>query len=715
MPNEQTPNRRPPARGPTLGDALAAAVHASADAVVVTDLDLTITYVNPAFESMTGYTAAEAVGRSPRLWASPETPPSIHADIRRALLAGERWSGRLRNRRKPDPGVPPDADPAAGDYWCELTISPIVGDSGAPTGYVSVQRNAELNVARERDLRTRRDAAELMLDVAAALQQARPFEDTARAALDALLARLPVPHKGRASLFVRDPLHGGYRLAARIGGRFNARWSDDDAFRALDRRLACFDESLLPLAYDADEPDDGPSAPGDECAGGHYLVPLAASGEIIGLLTICAARKPDRSLATLDLLQRTGQLFAGALVAEEAAQRLRAAHDAAVAAEQAKAHFLANVSHEIRTPMTAIMGFLDLLDDPMIEPRDRESHLLTVRRNGSHLLSLINDLLVMAKGETDALEMHPTACRPRELASCVLETLRVRAEQRGLSLELRASPRVPDAVRLDEYRLRQILLNLAENAVKFSSDGVVRVGLDYDAGMLVATVRDTGCGIDERELSRVFEPFHQGDASHARRAGGVGLGLSICHRIAQRMGGRIDVSSQPGVGSTFTARVHAPLDARDRPETTHADAGPAGDDASPVRDRRVLVVEDGPDNQRLLRFFLERAGARVELADNGALALDAVRAADLDDPFALVLMDMQMPVMDGYEATRQLRARGCFTPVLALTAHALEYDRGKCLDAGCDDYATKPIDGRDLVTLCGRWLDKRHAPAHRAA
>ncbi len=393
----------------------------------------------------------------------------------------------------------------------------------------------------------------------------------------------------------------------------------------------------------------------------------------------------------------------------------------AESANQAKSDFLANMSHEIRTPMTAILGFAENMLDGDQDESERLDCISTIRRNGEYLLKVINDILDLSKIEAGKMAVEQLVCEPCQIVADVATLMRVRADAKGLALNVEYVGTIPETIQSDATRVRQILINLIGNAIKFTEVGTVRVvsGLieDDKEAYLQFDVSDTGCGMTAEQTSGLFKPFVQADTSTTRNFGGTGLGLTISKRFAEMLGGDIIIAAtERGAGTTFRATVATgPLDGvamLDHPISASDARAGAGAPApqSGLDGVRILLAEDGPDNQRLIGFVLKKAGAEVTIKENGKLALDAALAArDEQTPFGAILMDMQMPVMDGYEATRQLRGMGYVGPIIALTAHAMAGDREKCIEAGCDDYATKPIDRTKLIDVIQTHLTKSDA------
>lgn len=391
---------------------------------------------------------------------------------------------------------------------------------------------------------------------------------------------------------------------------------------------------------------------------------------------------------------------------------LRVAMEKSEAANHAKSMFLANMSHEIRTPMNAVLGFTELLRRGAANEAEQVEYLDTISSSGKHLLSLINDILDLSKVEAGHMEIELIPESPHQIIAEAISVMRVPAQQKGLSLEYDWNGPIPAQISTDPSRLRQLLINLIGNAIKFTHSGGVQVSLELldcePEPQLKIDVVDTGIGIPHEQMEEIFNPFSQVDVSVTRKFGGTGLGLTISRHIAQALGGELSVRSEPGSGSVFSVTIAVgQLDKIDflsqPPVADIVEFSPSCpvDNTSRLSGSRLLLVEDGPINRRMIKVMLSHYGIDVTEAENGQIGVNLATTQDFD----VIVMDMQMPVKDGYTATSELRAKGLKTPIIALTAHAMKGDETKCRDAGCTDYITKPISEERLVRKLAEYID----------
>jgi len=659
--------------------------------------------VNTGFCTISGYSREELLGSDHRLLNSGVHPKAFWIDVWRTISSGKAWRGEVCNRRS-DGSM----------YWVDSTIVPYLNGDGQVEKYVSIRFDISTQRAAEAELQR----ASMML------------EEAQRVA--------------RIGSWSFDLVTGTIEWSRQIYALFGR----DEALGTPDYRTAMSDYD------DADTIVIQRAVAHTAATGEPYSLVLRTRAEHNGVRFVRAigqARRDDAGSVTAMFgtvadvtaeIERGEALVRAQQEAEAAGAQLQEmntflegetvrANDMAARAELAshsKSEFLANMSHEIRTPLTAILGYTDILAEEVAvddASTRRVATLQTIRRAGEHLLTVINDVLDLSKIESGKLLVERVETDLPRILLDVDSLMRSRAASKGVALHSALASAIPDRILSDPTRLRQILLNLVGNAAKFTKEGRVDVSAGVvevehrEAPMLRVEVRDTGPGMTRAHLTHLFQPFHQGDASVTREHGGSGLGLTICRRLARTMGGDVRLEySEPGRGSCFILEV--PLEPHDDARlihrlsdaaTTTAIATPRGSGVTqtPLRGR-VLLAEDGEDNQRLITFHLGRAGAQVTVVANGRLALDAIDAAAASgDPYMLVITDMQMPVMDGYTLARTLRARRSTIPVIALTAHAMAEDRQRCLDAGCDDYATKPIDKKLLVAACARWMGVSHA------
>ncbi|MCP4782834.1 MAG: response regulator [Fuerstiella sp.] len=472
-------------------------------------------------------------------------------------------------------------------------------------------------------------------------------------------------------------------------------------------------------------------------AGGHYdaNIDVTSTGEMGHLErilqeTIVNLKFSRDALAEqvehLDELvhERTKNLTDEIATRKTVEENLKHARAKAEVATRAKSEFLATMSHEIRTPLTAILGYTDglhLFGDISKAPGRRIEMLSAIKRNGSHLLDLISDVLDLSQIEAGQLDLMQTPSSPHALVMEVCANLLGKANSKGLNLGVTCATPIPDQIPMDPKRFRQVMTNLIVNAIKFTSKGHVTVRLtaqesDSDTAFLEIAVEDSGIGISMEKQDQIFEPFTHGHDQNVCHKTGTGLGLSICRRLVTASGGEIRLTSDEGRGSVFSFTVPFPGSlSMWQPGSADLTVRQAAEIEWQVPDTglsdiRILIVEDTPDTRDLLIFFLEEAGANVTAAADGAdgvaKALESM-AADL--AYDLILMDMRMPEMDGYAATRRLRSEGFACPIVALTAFAMKHDEQACLDAGCDAYLSKPIDLCSLFETIGRQLPRFRA------
>ena len=463
------------------------------------------------------------------------------------------------------------------------------------------------------------------------------------------------------------------------------------------------------------------------------MLPVHRGGAVVGTLTICAAEPQPFDLQTQRLLTDLSANIGFALdnfdreAARQQAQQALQAHqqrledtvtqrtgqlaearERAEAASLAKGAFLANMSHEIRTPLNAMIGMAHLVRaEPLSAQQSDRLHKLEVAAR--HLLEVLNAVLDLSKIDAGKMVLEAAPLRVEALVANVLSMLTERAEARQLHLHADVDP-MPSDLLGDATRLQQALLNYAHNAVKFTPQGSVRLRvrlLEQDArsALLRFEVEDTGVGIDPEAMPRLFGAFEQADRSSTRRVGGTGLGLAITRQLATLMGGEAGASSRPGGGSTFWFTARLPRD----PDAAHAPARLGRDDAvAALRQRhagaRILLAEDNPINAEVAQALLAEAGLVVDLAVDGQAAVELA----LREDYRLVLMDMQMPRLDGLDACRAIRRQrpAAELPVVAMTANAFAEDRARCTEAGMDDFLSKPVDPADLYRLLLHWLDR---------
>lgn len=434
-------------------------------------------------------------------------------------------------------------------------------------------------------------------------------------------------------------------------------------------------------------------------------LPMANDGELLGFVGFDSVKTfHNYTSEERTLLAVFAQMLVNIKIRIRAIRQLSVAKEKAEQAARVKSDFVANISHELRTPLNAIIGFSELLTYSSPSPT-QSSYLQKIHQSSALLLNLINDVLDFSKLEAGKLQLHPEPVALLELIRQIHDLFNKAAQDKGLKLSFQLNPRIPQLLYFDPLRLTQILTNLISNAIKFTAQGRVSVNINYveqraGAHVLNFEVSDTGIGIESSKLSILCDAFTQADTSITRRYGGTGLGLAISSNLLGQMQSQLDVVSTPGKGSVFSFEILIP--AANKVEFTAA-ITPKLPENMVFSGQRVLVAEDNSTNRLVILKMLERLGLEVMLAEDGAEAL--FKAAI--QPVALVLMDLQMPVMDGFEATRQLKIRYPNLPVIALSAAVLDTDKAKAKAAGVDGHLTKPVSLAELSTTLYCWLSKQ--------
>ena len=624
--------------------------------VSVTDLQGNITYANDRFCEISGFGREELLGRNHRIVRSGEHPPGFYTDLWQTITGGKVWHGQICNRNK-----------AGQIYWVDATIVPLLDANSLPEQYIAIRTDITERKKFEAQLAEQLRFVEVLLEATPTAIYLKDVQGN--------YVRF---NKAFEDLFgIRREEWIGKSVDDLIGGDVAVTMSK------LDREVFTTRTSQT---YEAKFSNRLTSA---QREGLFWKAPLTdTSGRVTGLVG-----------SILDITEKN-----------RFEEDLREAKRIAEAANQAKSDFLANMSHEIRTPMNGVIGMTDLALDTDLNPTQRE-YLTIVKNSAKSLMVILNDILDFSKIEAGKLNIEALPFELKASVDDTLKTLQPRAVTKGLKLERRFQPQLPEQVVGDPMRIRQVLTNLCDNALKFTEKGSVTIEVssrpfEGESHEVCFAVRDTGIGIPTEKQARVFEAFTQADSSITRQFGGTGLGLTICARLVNLMGGRIWLDSTPGLGTTFYFTVVmrvlpvATLPSGANTKSVDADQSPAAPGApAEGAGMRILLVEDHPINQMLATTLLKKWGHEVVLARNGQEAVDLYPTRHWD----AVLMDMQMPVMGGIEATRRIRIAeeeiGLRTPIIAMTANAMESDRQACLEAGMDDHLPKPFNANGLQAI----------------
>jgi PAS domain S-box-containing protein len=657
---------------------LAQAIEQSPVSIVIANKDGNIEYVNPRFTAVTGYSGNEVIGQNPRILNSGATPPETYVELWQALTAGVEWHGTFHNRRK------------NGDLiWENASISPICNDNGELTHYVAVKEDVTERkrieaalAAAHKQVEAHRDHLE---EVAQALKESNTFQHTI---LNSVAAHVAVIDRDGAILAVNEPwqrfsLENGMEPGVPapntgIGSNYFAICGGDSTSAcgdAIDARQG------IRAVLDGNSPRFSMEYPCDSPTEQRWfmmtVIPTGqdrTNGAVITHANITERKRIEASLV--------------------------AARAEAESATRSKSEFLANMSHDIRTPMNGVIGMVELMLDDELTPSQRQRAII-ISSSAKSLLRLLNDILDYSKIEAGKLELEAIDFNFRQILEDLVLLFSITANEKRLDFSCNVDPQVPHWLNGDPARLKQILNNLLSNAVKFTESGAVRMIAEVeDVGASKVTLRlevfDTGVGIAPEYRDKMFSAFSQADISTSRKFGGTGLGLAICKQLSELMGGSIGVAALENGGSVFRVTIPFGIGRAPGQALVHA-----------VRRERaglsckLLLAEDNPVNRVVALGTLKKLGySDVTVAVNGKDAVDKVA----DCRFDAILMDVQMPIMSGYAATAILRERGCVIPIIAITANALKGDREKCLEAGMDDYVSKPIEREILAGVLRKWI-----------
>jgi PAS domain S-box-containing protein len=654
---------------------LSAAITQSPNSVIVTDTKMQITFVNEAFSVITGYRSDEVIGQSANTLGTASTPPETIQSLYAAIAAGNAWRGEFHNRR---------SDGRIGIDDCHIT--PVRNDIGELTHFVSVQED----ITEKKEIATELEQHRHHLEdlIAQRTKELLAAENRLRLVIDSSADGI-IELDSRSRITLINPAACtmlGYPAGSLIGRNIHAAIHDRHA--------------------------DGTAYPASKC----HIVSAINTGQIIRLEKDLFWRA-DGSPLPVSLSAhpiRDGERITGAVMSfTDATERLRSAAEresaraAAVELARIKSDFLANMSHEIRTPLNGVLGLAQIgYRDSRGRGKAQET-FTSILASGRLLLSIINDILDFSKIEAGKMTIESIPFSPRRIAADALATIAERAAAKGLSLDSGIEEDLPAACLGDPLRIMQVLINFLSNGIKFTESGSVSLTVTRDNEVMVFAVTDTGIGMTSPQISRLFTPFEQADSSTTRQYGGTGLGLSISEHLAALMGGEIRVSSTPSVGSRFELRL--PCIVSIEPVEVVAEAPHSAEATSQrLAGLRLLVAEDNEVNQFVIESMLTGEGATVTVVGNGLLAVAAVEQEPT--AFDLILMDVQMPEMDGRTATRRIHALVPGLPVIGQTAHALHEEHNSCIAAGMAATITKPLDLNDLVTIILQQVAAEPAP-----
>lgn len=685
---------------------LSISVEQSPAAVEITDVEGNIEYVNDKFVEITGYKKEEVIGKNPRILKSGKTTPKTYLDLWQTLKKGETWKGIFINQKK------------SGEiYYEEAKISPILNQENKITHYVAIKEDISDRILSEKEVLEAKEKAEdserKVKDLLVEMQMKNNEISELLAGAKKILEISSFEKTAKILFNSCKKLTGakaGYvALLSETGDENNVLFLDaggDDC--SVDPNLPMPIRGLREQAYLNKEAifdnDFSNSKWVEYMPEGHVVmrnvmfVPLIINKKAVGLIGL--ANKPSNfNEADERIVSAFGELASLALFNSKNTEELRIAKEQAEESDQLKSSFLANMSHEVRTPMNGIIGFSQFLKDPDLTYENRMRYINIINESCQQLLSIVEDILEISKLETGQIEMLNEEFDPEEIINIVLDNYESICKQKGLELNYQKNILQKKFLFADKMKVLQILKNLMSNAVKFTHKGKIDIGLKENKEYVEFYVKDTGIGIEENLKEKIFDRFRQAEKAMARNYGGTGLGLSIAKGYVGLIGGEIWVESEKDKGSTFFFRI--PYNGN-----KILNAEPKIDNVNqPVinfNKAKVLVAEDEEINyQYMKRVFNEIGINNIIRAYNGQ---EAINICEQGHGINLIMMDLKMPIVDGFEATKKIKSMNLNIPIIAQTALAISGDKQKALDAGCDDYISKPIDYDHLLDIVRKYI-----------
>ncbi len=672
---------------------LSQAVEQSPVSIVITDLNGTIEYVNPKFTEVTGYHFNEAIGQNPRILKSGRMHESEYEELWKTITSGREWQGEFHNRKR------------NGElYWEYATISPIRNEEGRITHFIGVKEDITERKKREELLKFQEDLRQVLIDISSSYINL-PLHEVESSINNSLAVMGRFVSADRAYIFDLDPdtmlCSNTYEwcnegVSLQINNLQEIQMPDEwnEAF-IKGEAVIIPDVLAMPRGYVRDvlEPQDIKSL---------IVIPMMSDGACIGFIGFDSVNEYHvYSEVEQQLLQLYCQMMVNIKLRKKTEEELIRAKEKAEESNLLKTHFLANMSHEIRTPMNGIIGFLQLLQDMDMTREEKDSYIEILNNSGQRLLDTIKDIIEMSKIETGHIPLDISETDLPEVMQFTCDFFRQQSDEKGLQLNMKVAPECEElTIMTDKLKLEAVLSNLLKNAIKFTSEGGIEFGNYLDGALVNFYVRDTGTGIPPDRLDAIFEMFVQADLSTARPYEGSGLGLSIARAYLEKLGGRIWVESDVGTGSTFYFSLPY-IPAEKLPDDTKVDEETAG---SIEPGHTILVAEDDDASYQLIEAFLVNQEVKLLRTATGQDTVTAVR----DNPsISLVLMDIKMPGMNGLEATRKIREFNKRIPVIAQTAYAMPGDRDLALDAGCNDYLSKPVKMNELLLKINQFTIKK--------